>query len=258
MPFKKNWHELGMRQTLLEAVEKGYPAITWSTGQQVKENVGMGIEHASNLYDKALVNYMNDLGKRWGGRVDEATVQAGAAPRIGDRALVHRFVIPDAMRQAIQREGLPLFSIVPPTADFDEQYNTKLTVVEERKFQEWKGKHAPHDSGKDYDLRGAFKAGLKPDPKTGHWPDTFKKPNHPTFSNESKYAPYGEPGYWEGDTFIRPEGKALGEAADEPSKPLDKWQQRKADKMRQEREDYLNRHRPSVEDVLIPRKEKGK
>src|SRR5262245_34549188 len=67
-------------------------------------------------------------------------------------------------------------------------YDTPLTPDEETQFQTWKQKYAPRDSGADYDLRGAFKEGLTPDPVTGHWPDTYKKPNHPTFSVESKYA----------------------------------------------------------------------
>lgn len=79
-----------------------------------------------------------------------------------------------------------------------DDFNTKLTPVEEKQFQQWKSKYAPRDSGFDYDMRGAFKAGLTPDPQTGHWPDTFKKPNHPTFSDESQYASYGSPGKWTG------------------------------------------------------------
>lgn len=68
-------------------------------------------------------------------------------------------------------------------------YETTLTDSEEQAFKDWKIKYAPADSGADYDLRGAFKAGITPDAKTGHWPDTFKKPNHPTFSPESIYHP---------------------------------------------------------------------
>jgi hypothetical protein len=66
-------------------------------------------------------------------------------------------------------------------------YETALTAAEERKFQEWKSQNAPKDSGADYDLRGAYKGGAQP-AENGHWPDTWKKPNHPTFSNESMYA----------------------------------------------------------------------
>lgn len=82
-------------------------------------------------------------------------------------------------------------------------YDTPLTSDEEQEFAAWKQRHAPRDSGADYDLRGAFRAGLTPDPKTGHWPDTFKKPNHSTFSDESKYAD-DEPakaGRWNGEKY---------------------------------------------------------
>lgn len=81
-------------------------------------------------------------------------------------------------------------------------FDTKLSSDEEQQFQQWKAQYAPRDSGADYDLRGAFKAGLQPDPQTGHWPDTFKKPNHPTFSDQSQYAAYGNPGRWEGEKYI--------------------------------------------------------
>lgn len=89
-------------------------------------------------------------------------------------------------------------------------YNTVLSPVEEKIFASWKSMHAPLDSGHDYDLRGAFKAGITPDPVTKHWPDTFKKPNHPTFSVESQYAPYAPhlAGSWGGparDQYIPPE-----------------------------------------------------
>src|SRR4030095_15848208 len=85
-------------------------------------------------------------------------------------------------------------------------FETPLTPEEENRFAVWKANFAPKDSGADYDLRGAFKAGLTPDPQTGHWPDTFKKPNHPTFSDQSIYASAApdKAGHWEGDKYIPP------------------------------------------------------
>lgn len=89
--------------------------------------------------------------------------------------------------------------------DYDENYNTKLGPDEEKKFQTWKSRMAPNDSGADYDLRGAYK-GSAAQAKNGHWPDTYKKPNHPTFSNQSRYAPDApdKAGSWDGDTYIPP------------------------------------------------------
>lgn len=84
-------------------------------------------------------------------------------------------------------------------------FDTRLSPDEEAKFREWKQKYAPEDSGEDYDLRGAFKSGFSPDTR-GHWPDTYKKPNHPTFSNESIYAPQApeKAGRWQGETYLPP------------------------------------------------------
>ena len=113
---------------------------------------------------------------------------------------------------------MPLDPVAEQQAQFDAafneasapyDYNTPLTPEENIAYAAWKQKHAPKDSGYDYDLQGAFKAGIKPDPKTGHWPDTFKKPNHPTFITESKYAPLAPhlAGSWGGpnkDQYVPP------------------------------------------------------
>jgi len=90
-------------------------------------------------------------------------------------------------------------------------FDTRLNKEEEQAFQDWKTKYAPDDSGQDYDLRGAFKAGLTPNPETGHWPDTFKKPNHPTFSDQSIYAQAAPQlaGHWQGDRYIPPTPQAI-------------------------------------------------
>ena len=103
--------------------------------------------------------------------------------------------------------------------EFDpKEYETKLTPEEEVKFQKWldtyhkQGKIGTGDYnfykkngyGYDYDFRAAFKEGTTPqfnrEDKNWHWGDIGKKPNEPTFSNESKYYPKlatpGVGGYW--------------------------------------------------------------
>ena len=86
-----------------------------------------------------------------------------------------------------------------------ESYDTPLSTNEEADFQKWKSANAPNDSGNDYDLRGAYKAGLQP-AENGHWDDTFKKPNHPTFSTFSQYAKDRPDlaGTWDGDQYVPP------------------------------------------------------
>ena len=84
---------------------------------------------------------------------------------------------------------------------YTDNYNTDLSPKAEEKFQAWLGEQSKakgKDMSKDlidYDVRGFWKAGAHAEEKSGHGPDTYKKPNHPTFSDESKYsgmiAPHG-------------------------------------------------------------------
>jgi len=92
-----------------------------------------------------------------------------------------------------------MFASVAPTPD---PYTTQLSPEEEAAFQQWKAQYAPHDSGEDYDLRGFWKSGGKIEPGK-HGPDTYKKPNHPTFSNQSIYSTPDRPGgEWTKEGFV--------------------------------------------------------
>jgi hypothetical protein len=124
--------------------------------------------------------------------------------------------------QPAQQEKRPLLLSHPPSAERIDpkgsQYETRLSPEEESQFQSWKQRFAPNDSGEDYDLRGAFKAGVTPG-KDGHWPDTFKKPNHPTFSDESRHATgdnANKAGRWQGGQYIPAASRP------KPSAPLPK------------------------------------
>lgn len=67
-------------------------------------------------------------------------------------------------------------------------YDTPLTPDELKAFGMWRSNLPENLRGSaDYDLQGAYKAGLTPG-QNGHLPDTFKKPSHMTFSNESIYS----------------------------------------------------------------------
>lgn len=89
---------------------------------------------------------------------------------------------------------------------------TKLTPSEEKGFGAWRATLPPRlQSDADYDLRGFYKKNptWSLDDPEAHMTDEFKLPNHPTFSNESKYynedtAPYG--GHWMGDVYVPNDG----------------------------------------------------
>lgn len=66
---------------------------------------------------------------------------------------------------------------------------TQLTRAQEVAYQKWKSqlpKNLQYEG--DYDLRGLYKSNPSVKPSANiHFPDTYKLPNHPTFSNESVY-----------------------------------------------------------------------
>lgn len=97
-----------------------------------------------------------------------------------------------------------------------DRWDTALGEEDEKAFQKWRAKNVPKwDSGNDYDFRGAFKSGAMSDAKTRHWTDEHKKPNHETFSNESKYAKDlpDLAGSWQGEKFTPNANRAAGLAA---------------------------------------------
>lgn len=101
---------------------------------------------------------------------------------------------------------------------FKENFNTPLSNEDEKAFQRWlglqnrlRGRDVSKDLS-DYDLRGYWSNIGFRDTK-GHSPDTYKKPNHPTFSNESIYHGTDSPfGKWEGGRW--------GEGSFTPSKAM--------------------------------------
>lgn len=96
-------------------------------------------------------------------------------------------------------------------------YDTPLTKDQEARYQKWRATlPKPLQYEGDYDLRGYWldPGTVKDGIKDGqHFTDTYKKPNHPTFSVESKYAvgaDLARAGWWEGEKFIPPRGAYPG------------------------------------------------
>lgn len=84
-----------------------------------------------------------------------------------------------------------------PPPDLSKSYNTQLSPEQEQAYEAWvkalsekNGRNMTKDTY-DYDLRGAYAAG-EGQSENGHFTDKFKKPNHPTFSNESQYSGNGD------------------------------------------------------------------
>jgi len=101
--------------------------------------------------------------------------------------------------------ALPMNGLAPAQDpyDFSDRYNTPLSPPEEQQFQAWAAQSGHANDTYDYDLRGMWKSGGSFDAARGHGTDRFKKPNHPTFSDQSQY--HGVDGYqggtWGEGTF---------------------------------------------------------
>lgn len=115
----------------------------------------------------------------------------------------------DLIPVAGEKKSLSFDDLIPANAagasDAQPTFNTPVPFNRVAEFEQWAKQLAPPQDSGDYDYGGAFLAGEQPD-TSGHWTDRFKKPNHPTFSNESIYAKDAplKAGYWNGDKFIPP------------------------------------------------------
>ena len=99
----------------------------------------------------------------------------------------------EQMRQAkINRWGTD--AVGPRDAfseDYSDKFNTLLSPDEEEKYQAWATENHREKDVYDYDLRGAWKelqSGTMSEDERGHLGDKYKKPNHPTFSDQSIYS----------------------------------------------------------------------
>lgn len=109
-----------------------------------------------------------------------------------------------------------------PDDYFMSNFNTELSRENQTRFRTWL-RNLSQATGRDrsqdlinYDLQGYWLNGGHVDKGQGHMPDTYKKPNHPTFSNESIYhglpdetgIPY-EGGVWGQDDSYTPSVRML-------------------------------------------------
>lgn len=81
--------------------------------------------------------------------------------------------------------------------DYSNLFNTYLPPEQEAMFDAWlasesirQGRPVREDM-QDYDLKGMWLAGDTFGGDNGHGTDKHKKPNHPTFSNQSKFHGFG-------------------------------------------------------------------
>ena len=121
-------------------------------------------------------------------------------------------VVKNAIAKTLNREEKD------PEMMFKNKYNTELTKEEQKDFDKWaeeeskkQGRDVLMDKGA-YDVQGFWKSGdWKNRDADNHGTDTWKKPNHPTFSNQSKYNGAGGwyGGNWTEDAGYQPSKQTL-------------------------------------------------
>jgi hypothetical protein len=108
--------------------------------------------------------------------------------------------IPAVMSVQEKRKGGLIYKYQAGNKVKSDNYNTELNPKEELEFKSWYSKISKHknlnpnpdDENQHYDYRGFWKNNknndmLKKDTYS-HFTDTYKKPGHPTFSDESIYS----------------------------------------------------------------------
>lgn len=177
---------------------KALAAYNWGEG-----NVEAGKKTPSgvNDYVSSVRGGIDDPYAKFGGQILEAAPQ-GSAP---------------GKKSQYAKEG---------------SYKTELPPEQEQKFQQWvKSNHVPfEDDGPQstYDMRGYWKAMTSGDPrakqelnasdKRMHFPDIWKTPYHPTFSNESIYANPDAP-HWDNDRLVDKNGKVVSDETPKQNVP---------------------------------------
>ena len=139
----------------------------------------------------------------------EASTTRNATPRTLYRG---KPVAKNAVAKTLNREEKD------PEMMFKDKYNTSLTKEEEEEFNKWAAKESKQQ-GRDilmdkgaYDIQGFWKSGdWKNRDADNHGTDLWKKPNHPTFSNQSKYHGAGGwyGGNWTEDVGYQPSKQTL-------------------------------------------------
>jgi hypothetical protein len=134
----------------------------------------------------AAVGLMSNMASKAKENDAAAAAGAGAAPP----PIAPLEMVPSAVESAGKVKTPKPVEFRAP--DFTKSFNSKMNEQEGSDFKMWlmdefkdTGKDWKKDMA-DYDVQGFFKAGETL--RGGHGTDKYKKPSHPTFSNESIYS----------------------------------------------------------------------
>lgn len=211
--------------------DANYLAKTWASIEdelnfQTADYEGMPPEAAKQLKDQTFALFQSKRFEAWAQddpvtafaafRNEAKHIDRDVAQKIGNSLFgkSRDLLAYDLAMSPISYEGTDSFT----PKDLTNEYNTKLSQLEEKEFQKWAKEQGRERDLFNYDLRGAWKemqSGTMQEDDRGHLGDKYKKPNHPTFSNQSIYSnEKNVGGKWEernGQTVFTP-GRELSKA----------------------------------------------
>lgn len=163
-----------------------------------------------DLYNGMVNVYFDDeVASRFGKNPNLANIAAGGVGALDPTAPSGEVAGGEPQAQAGRPQAMITADNLP--VSYRDQYNTRLSPEDEAAYQAWAKQNGRENDVEDYDMRGAWleakQKGQSLADGRGHYPDTYKKPNHPTFSNESKYN--GEGGAKGGAWSTTPDGRPM-------------------------------------------------
>ena len=120
-PFKKDYHVMGLKQLLLDAVSEGKDTLSVSGSFPIKQRYAdMYAVFYETLYDKKIPSAMKKLANKYGGKFEKGKLDVedalGAGPAkppaelVEGRALEANIIhITPEMKEKILKEGVELF-----------------------------------------------------------------------------------------------------------------------------------------------------
>lgn len=190
-----------------ELTKKGIPVVDKQGDQQAEielNEIIFTLEVTKELENRYKEYYEEDTKQS---RKDELALEAG---KLLWKEILYNTDDRTGLIDSLKKGGaIPAKPVEVPDATYVkppvQQQFKQIIIPEFETFEELKAylKKTGRDSEEDYDLRAAYndpqvyqvwREEEQKHPGNGHWLDKYKKPNHPTFSEESIYSNDETPG----------------------------------------------------------------
>jgi hypothetical protein len=122
-PFKDDWHNMTLKNMVLQAIEEGKDTVSVSTSYAMKTRYSDKYDSFyETLYDKKIPSAMKKLANKYGGKFEKGKLDtkdlygmADETPEIADTNILR---ITPEMKQKILEEGMPSFAYGGPVNKF--------------------------------------------------------------------------------------------------------------------------------------------